>query len=298
MFEEASKAESAAAGMPRVGLALGGGGARGIAHILMFEAFDELGIRPAVIAGTSIGALYGAAYASGLTAAQIRAYTEETLGRRFDLLRQLFAARSEPVQKLLRFVPLRNSLLNAATLLDLVYPGRVARDFAELEIPLRIVATDLASHQPRIFSSGPLRPAVAASIAIPVLFSPVICEGRMLVDGGLVNPLPYDVIEGEADITVAVDVTGATGEAEFGQHPTPVEILMQSIQILQKSITKERLRYKRPDIYIEVAVDRFGTLAFYKPDEIMAAAEPAKAELKARLSSLIAKFGRLPKTAG
>jgi NTE family protein len=298
MLETESQDDRTAAGAPRVGLALGGGGARGIAHILMLEAFDELGIRPAVIAGTSIGALYGAAYASGLTAAQIRAYTEETLGRRFDLLRQLFAARSEPVQKLLRFVPVRNSLLNAATLLDLVYPGKVARDFADLEIPLRIVATDLASHQPRIFSAGPLRPAVAASIAIPVLFSAVICEERMLVDGGLVNPLPYDVIEGEADVTVAIDVTGATGEAEFGRHPTPVEILMQSIQILQKSITKERLRYKRPDIYIEVAVDRFGALEFYKPDEIMAAAAPAKAELKARLSSLIGSYGRLPKNAG
>src|SRR5919109_5581844 len=80
---------------PAIGLALGGGGARGIAHILMLEAFDELGIKPKVIAGTSIGALYGAAYASGISAAEVRARTEETLGRRFDLVRQLFAARSE-----------------------------------------------------------------------------------------------------------------------------------------------------------------------------------------------------------
>jgi NTE family protein len=255
---------------------------------------DELGIRPAVIAGTSIGALYGAAYASGLSAAHIRAYTDETLSRRFDLIRQLFAARSEPVQKLLRFVPLRNSLLNAATLLDLVYPGQVAREFADLEIPLKIVATDLASHEPKILSSGPLRPAVAASIAIPVLFSPVIHEGRMLVDGGLVNPLPYDLIESEADLTIAVDVTGATGEAEFGPRPTPVEILVQSIQILQKSITKERLRYKRPDVYIEVDVDRFGALEFYKPQEILAAAAPAKAALKARLAELVEEHRRYP----
>jgi NTE family protein len=276
---------------PTVGLALGGGGARGIAHILMLEVFDELGIKPSVIAGTSIGALYGAAYASGLSAKQIRAYTDETLGRRFDLARQLFAARSEPVNRLLRFVPVRNSLLNPAALLDLIYPGHVAKDFADLVIPLKIVATDLASHEARVLTSGPLRSAVAASVAIPVLFSAVMLSERMLVDGGLVNPLPYDLIESEADISVAIDVTGATGEAEFSPRPTPVEVLVQSIQILQKSITKERLRYKRPDIYIEVDVDRFGALEFHRPQEILAAAEPAKEMLKRELSGLLARQG-------
>src|SRR5919108_1513690 len=119
---------------PAIGLALGGGGARGIAHILMLEAFDELGIKPKVIAGTSIGALYGAAYASGLSAAEVRARTEDTLGRRFDLVRQLFAARSEPARKLLRLVPLRSPFINPETLLELVLPGQVATDFADLEI--------------------------------------------------------------------------------------------------------------------------------------------------------------------
>ncbi len=96
----------------------------------MLEVFDELGIKPTIIAGTSIGALYGAAYASGLSAKQIRAYTEEILGRRLDLIRQLFASRSEPVQRLLRVVPVRSSLLNSATLLDLLYPDQVAKDFS------------------------------------------------------------------------------------------------------------------------------------------------------------------------
>lgn len=75
---------------PTIALALGGGGARGLAHILMLEAFDELGIRPKIIAGTSIGAVFGAAYASGMTAREIRAHTEEVLGQRFDIIRELF----------------------------------------------------------------------------------------------------------------------------------------------------------------------------------------------------------------
>ena len=84
--------------MPRIGLALGGGGARGLAHIAVLEAFEELGVTPSRIAGTSIGALYGAAYASGMSAAHIRALTEETLGSRFDVIRQLFSSRAPPLQ--------------------------------------------------------------------------------------------------------------------------------------------------------------------------------------------------------
>src|SRR5690606_1385219 len=79
---------------PSIGLVLGGGGARGLAHVLMLEVFDELGIKPSIIAGTSIGAIFGAAYASGFTAAEIRAHTEELLTRRLDLVRGLVAARA------------------------------------------------------------------------------------------------------------------------------------------------------------------------------------------------------------
>ena len=75
---------------PSIALALGGGGARGLSHILMLEVFDELGIRPKLIAGTSIGAIFGAAYASGLSASEIRAITEDALRQRFDIVRQLF----------------------------------------------------------------------------------------------------------------------------------------------------------------------------------------------------------------
>src|SRR5262249_57186024 len=96
---------------PSIALALGGGGARGLAHILMLEVFDELGLKPRIIAGTSIGALFGAAYASGLSARLIKAHTEEVLGQRLGLARYLLSARSEPVFKLLNVLPLRSSLL-------------------------------------------------------------------------------------------------------------------------------------------------------------------------------------------
>src|SRR5262249_59958830 len=91
---------------PSIALALGGGGARGLAHILMLEVFDELGLRPKIIAGTSMGAIFGTAYASGLSAKLIRAHTEEALGQRFDMLRQLFSARSDPIPNFPNIIPI------------------------------------------------------------------------------------------------------------------------------------------------------------------------------------------------
>lgn len=273
--------------LPRIGLTLGGGGARGLAHILVLEAFEELGLRPSMISGTSIGALYGAAFASGLSAAYIRSLSEETLSARFDLMRQLFASRSAPMQKLLSVIPMRSALLDPEALLEIVLPKQVAAQFDALEIPLRIVATDLAHREAVVFSEGDVRHAVAASIAIPVLFSPVAVDGRVMVDGGIVNPLPYDVIKNEVDVTVAIDVSGASGDSVIGEKPSMVSVLTQSVQILQKTIIREHLHYSRPDIYIDVDLDQFGALQFHKVREILTEAAPLKDRLKAQLMRVL-----------
>ncbi|MEZ5842257.1 MAG: patatin-like phospholipase family protein [Hyphomicrobiaceae bacterium] len=278
----------AVAGRRSIALALGGGGARGLAHILVLEAFDELGLRPSCIAGTSIGALFGAAYASGLSVPHIRALAEETLASRFDVVRQLIAARSDPVGKLLRLVPLRTALLDSEAVLEMVFPKGVKPRFEDLDIPLQVVATDLLSQSQIVMGSGDLHSAVAASIAIPILFQPVRREGRLLLDGGLSNPLPYDLVAGRADLTVAIDVGGAAREARIGASPSIIEISVHSIQIIQKSITRERMKYVQPDVYLDVELDEYGALDFLKIKEILAAAEPMKAQLKRQLERLVA----------
>lgn len=284
---DTSSTAAARRAQPSIALALGGGGARGLAHIHVLEVLDELGITPRVIAGTSIGALFGAAYASGMSGAQIRAYALEALGRRFDLVRQLFAARSTPVQKVLRVFPLRSALLDPETILDVLMPGRFANDFSELRIPLKVVATDLGRRETHVIEAGSLRRAIAASIAIPVVFSPVRIGERTLVDGGLVNPLPFELVIGAADVTVAVDVSGAAGVTEFGPQPTALEVSVHALQILEKSITREKLRSIQPDIYVDVDVDRFGALEFWKPAEILAASEPIRHELRHKLERVL-----------
>jgi NTE family protein len=272
---------------PTIALALGGGGARGLAHIPMLEVFDELGLKPKVIAGTSIGAVVGAAYASGLSAKLIRAHTEEALSQRFDIVRQLLSARSEPVLKFLNFLPLRSALLKPAALLEFVLPSSVARDFAELKIPLKIIATDYYGQEQTILSEGSLRTAVAASMALPALFTPVTVNGRMLLDGGLTNPLPFDILRGEADITVAVDVSGAPVMPGKRPHPSAFAVLMASSQIMQRSIVRQKLMVAQPDIYIDVEVDAYNVLDFHRFKDIMAAAAPAKEQLHRQLERVL-----------
>jgi NTE family protein len=276
------------AARPSIALALGGGGARGLAHILMLEVFDELGLKPKVIAGTSIGAIFGAAYASGLSASLIRAHAEEALSQRFDFVRQLVSARSEPVLKFLNFLPIRSSLLKPESLLELVLPSAVARDFASLEIPLKIVATDYYGTAQAVLTEGPLRPAIAASMALPALFTPVTIDGRLLVDGGLVNPLPFDILSGHADITVAIDVSGAPILPGKRPHPSLFSVLMSSSQIMQRSIVREKLKARQPDIYIDVEVDAFYVLDFHRFKDVLAAAAPAKEQLRRQLGRVLA----------
>jgi NTE family protein len=275
------------AARPSLGLALGGGGARGLAHILVLEVLDELGLKPKVVAGTSIGALFGAAYASGLSARLIRAHTEEVLSQRFGFARSLLAARSEPVLRLLNILPVRSSLLSPELLLDQVLPSKVAQDFAHLAIPFKVVATDFYAQEPVILQSGDLRRAVAASIALPALFTPVRREHRLLMDGGLVNPLPFDVLEGEADITVAIDATGASSGAGKRSQPTVLAALVSASQILQRSIVREKLKARQPDVYIDVDVDQFHVLEFHRFKEILTAALPAKEQLKRQLERVL-----------
>ncbi len=279
--------------LPTIGVALGGGGARGLAHIAMLEVFDELGVKPSIISGTSIGAIFGAAYASGMTGRELRAHTRDVLKQRLGLVRDLFAARSQPFQRLRNPFAARSSILDPLALLDLVLPKSIKATFEELPIPLKIVASDFYEQEAVIFSSGPLRPAVAASMALPVIFQPVMENGRVLIDGGLTNPLPFDLIMQEAMLTVAIDVTGVPVPDPRRASPTAFESLFASAFLFENSIIKEKLRASKPDILISSGTSQYQVLDFLKFDEILAAAEPAKERLKVQLARML-EFETLP----
>lgn len=272
---------------PRIGLALGGGGARGLAHIAMLEAFDELGVRPAIIAGTSIGAIYGAAYASGISGRDLRAHTSDILSQRFGLLRDLFAARSQPIQRLINPFAARGAILDAKAVLDIVMPKGIKADFRDLSIPLKIVASDFYEQEAVVFDSGALTSAVAASMALPVIFQPVLRDNRVLIDGGLTNPLPFDLLASEADVVVAIDVSGAPVADPARLTPTAFEALFSSAFLFERTIVKEKLKSSQPDILISSGTSQFQVLDFLKCEAILAASAAAKERLKVQLSRVL-----------
>jgi NTE family protein len=277
--------QSVVAPGPRVGLALGGGSARGLAHIMMLEVFDELGIKPSAIAGTSIGAIIGGLYAAGLSAHEIRNFAEELLSKRSEIFIRL--AKSYGGWPSLWSVR-RPSVVDGVTLFELLMPPQLRCDFARLRIPFHAVAVDYYAMQQVVITSGPVIPAIAASAALPTILKPVTIGGRILVDGGFINPTPWDVIQPIVDFTVAVDVTGQTdltsGPPQSGTAlPTTLEAWVGCTQILFHTITREKLKQRAPDLMIRPAVGTFGTMDFVKIREIFAASEPAKDELKRAL---------------
>jgi NTE family protein len=266
----------------RVGLALGGGSARGLAHILMLEAFDELGIKPAIIAGTSMGAVCGAAYAAGLSAAEIRAAFADSLGSRAIFLRRLASKARGNLSTLWSLR--RPSVLDNVSFFEMVLPDVMHCDFAALKVPFVAIATDFYAIEQVVLDRGPLIPALAASAALPSMARPVQLDGRVLIDGGYTNPVPYDVVMPRADLTVAVDVTGEPQRRADARVPGTLDALTGATQILFHSITREKLKSVRPDILIRPKVGSFAAFDYFKIGDIFAAAAAAKQELKNELS--------------
>lgn len=262
---------------PTIGLALGGGGARGLAHVLMLEACDELGLRPSVIAGTSIGSLIGAAYASGMRGADVREYCLSLFANRTALLRRLFGNGNGRVWDLWSLR--KPAFLNAQALMQTYLPEQVCTSFEELEIPLIVVATDFLSQSQYVIEKGPLVPAVAASSALPGLLTPVELDGRILIDGGFVNPLPFDLLKDRATFTIAVDVSAGPPEMH-NRIPNMIETVLGSTQITLRSIIREKLRAGAPDVLIKPNVGHYRVLDFFKIAALFEEAAPAKDQLK------------------
>lgn len=261
-------------------LTLGAGGARGLAHIPVIEVLDELGLKPVAIAGSSIGAIIGACYAAGMTGQDIREYFLGLIAQRKALASALFKAR---VGRLKDIKSLGNPfLLNGEKLLDLFWPEAVPTSFEQLKLPLSVVTTDFHGRCETIFTQGPLLPAIAGSMAIPGAFQPVLYQDRILVDGGTVNPLPFDLISNKADFTIAIDVTGGPQDEPNGQ-PTGFEIIFGALQLLQGAIITEKLKISRPDILIRPPIDNFRVLDFFAAKKVLEASEPVRDELKRQI---------------
>lgn len=208
----------------RIGLVLGGGAARGFAHIGVIQALEEAGVRPNLVVGTSAGSLVAAFYASGKTGAQLQQLAETMEEATFaDWTLPLFSRGLLRGEALARYV---NVQVN----------GRLIEN---MPLSLGIVATDLNSGLGVLFQRGDTATAVRASSAVPALFQPVKIAGREYVDGGLVAPVPVRYArQMGAELVIAVDISNAP---EGNAASDTLQILMQTFAIMGKSINRFEL---------------------------------------------------------
>ncbi|HEX3603009.1 MAG TPA: patatin-like phospholipase family protein [Steroidobacteraceae bacterium] len=288
---------------PRICLVLSGGGARGMAHIGVLKVLEELKIPIDCIAGSSMGAVVGGLYASGMTAAQIdttmRSVDWQEAFRDAPPRRELAFRRKQDDRNFLVRLPLGlkhgQILLPKGfvqgqklqeTLRQLTLPFGSNSDFDELPTPFRAVATDLVSGKAVLLDKGDLAIAMRASISAPGLFAPVETEGRLLVDGGLAENLPIDVARRmHADILIVSDVS-------FPLQPrtaldSALSISNQMLAILvHKDTDRQRASLSASDILIEPAIGTASSTDFTTAHSTIAAGENAAHAMLARLDPL------------
>jgi NTE family protein len=272
--------------MKRLALALGAGGARGLSHIAVLEALDELGITPVAIAGSSIGALAGAVYGAGMSGKAIRRYVVDLAHNRGEVWRRLMLSRAGTVGDMFNGNFTAAVQLDAEKVVAQFLRDLVPDDFAALRIPLTVVASNLYGRREVAFNAGPLKPALAASIALPAIMRPVAIGERVLIDGGATNPLPFDLLRGHADVIVAVDISGQPVE-DRRDLPSATETLYAWVTVMTSAIINEKLRRDTPNLVVRPNVGSFRALDFFQASAILRVAEAAKTDLKAKLEALL-----------
>lgn len=204
---------------PRLGIAFGGGGIRGMAHIGLIEELDKRGVRADMVAGTSIGSCIGALYAAGYKGKFLA-----SLMQNLDL-RQIIA-----------IAPSFTGLMDGKNYAEFVRLMTRGRNIEDLDTPLYVVATDLEAGQAEVISEGPIWRAVQASSAIPGVFKPVEFDGRLFVDGCLVDNCPCAVLRRQgADVVIAIDLDNLRGENRVEvNRRSVISVLQRSVDVMGK----------------------------------------------------------------
>ncbi|MDO8278549.1 MAG: patatin-like phospholipase family protein [Burkholderiaceae bacterium] len=271
--ESAVVVPSSPARPPRIGLALGGGAARGFAHVGVIQVLEEAGLRPDLVVGTSAGSLVAALYASGRNGAQLQQVAETMEEAAFtDWTLPIFS----------------RGLLRGEALARYVNTQVGARQIQDMALPLGIVATDLHSGQGVLFQRGDTGTAVRASSAVPALFQPVRIGAREYVDGGLISPVPVGYArQMGAELVIAVDISAAP---EGNSASDSLQILLQTFAIMARSINRWELR--DADVLLRPALDGVGGADFGARRRAIAAGRLAMQRALPQLRQLMASRSR------
>ena len=266
---------------PKVGLVLSGGGAKGLAHIGVLKVIDSLGIKVDYVAGTSMGAIVGGLYASGYNAEQLDSifsnvdidallqdYTPREAKSFYEKRNDEIYALTLPFNKFKLGLPsgLSKGLYNFNLLSSLTQHVSHVRDFKQLPIPFLCIATDAETGEKIVLDSGVLAQNMIASGALPTLYSPVEINGRVLIDGGVVDNYPIEELKARGiDIIIGVDVQDGLKTREELKGVTSVLAQINNFSMIEKMEGKQ----KATDIYIKPDIKGFTVVAFEKGKEII-----------------------------
>ena len=290
-------------GHPRVGLVLSGGGARGLAHVGVIQILEEMKIPIYCIAATSMGAIVGGIYASGMSPAEMEKFVtsmdwNEAFNDKPPPSELTFRRKKEAADYLINFdvgfkdgkfaIPkglLQGQNLNLI-LKSLLFHTEGIDDFDKLNIPFRAVATDIETGDAVILGKGELVKAIRASMSIPALFAPVEIDGRILVDGGVANNLPIDIArQMGAEVVIVVDIS--TNLSSRDQLGSSVEITAQLTSIMIQHNTAEQIRTMREtDILIRPDLGNIGTGDFSRALDAIAVGRKKAETMKPQLARL------------
>ena len=267
---------------PKVGLVLSGGGAKGLAHIGVLKVIDSLGIKVDYIAGTSMGAIVGGLYASGYNAEQLDSifskidvdallqdYTPRESKSFYEKRNDEIYALTLPFNKFKLGLPsgLSKGLYNFNLISSLTQQVSHVRDFDELPIPFLCIATDAETGEKVVLDSGVLSQNMIASGALPTLYSPVEMNGRLLIDGGVVDNYPVEELKARGlDIIIGVDVQDGLKTREELKGVTSVLAQINNFSMIEKMEGKQ----KATDIYIKPDIKGYTVVDFEKGNEIIA----------------------------
>lgn len=286
---------------PKIGLVLSGGGAKGFAHIGVLKVLEDAGVKIDYIGGTSMGAIIGGLYATGYNATQIDSiisvtnfsnvlndYIPRSSKSFYEKRNDELYAISLPFDKFRIGVPeaLSKGMFNYNMLSRLTLSARHVRDFNQLPIPFVCIGTNIALGEQIVLNKGVLAQAMAASSALPSVFSPVVIDGNLLIDGGVANNYPIDEVKKlGADIIIGVDVQD--GLLDKGQLKDATKILFQitNLQMIER-MKKSALE---TDIYIKPEVRSYGVVTFDKAVEIVKKGEDATFAVYEKIDALVDK---------
>jgi NTE family protein len=271
----------------KIGLALGGGGVRGFAHVLVLKTLDDLGFKPSIIAGTSMGAIIGSMYASGLSGKSMLKMVHQHSVLKDDSWREIYEKRDSLLEwmNVFALTKERGGIIKAEGLFKLFYDEIKCETFEELEIPLTVIAADYWSAKEVVFDKGDLLPAIQASMAVPGVYPPVCLDDRVLIDGGVVNIVPYDHVAPHCDVTIAVDVGGSRFPDET-PVPNVIESLLGTIDVMQEAMLQRKLKHHPPDIFIHPEIKGIRMMDFTAIEQVLEQSQPAIDEMTEQLNAL------------